>query len=151
MTNLGGRNVKIVPNAQGMAEFRMRIASGLAAVMRDAELEAKRETPVRGAYRSFRPGQPPIGGTLRRSVHSAVFLDGRLTFHGSEDQQAPMAEMQGLPNGIVGFVGTNTGYGAFVELGTRRMTSRPFLGPGLDAAMGRAGATFTRGMGRAKP
>ena len=60
-----------------------------------------------------------------------------------------MPEMAGLPNGIVGYVGTNTGYGTFVELGTRKMQPRPFLGPGLEKALSRAGATFTRAMGRA--
>jgi hypothetical protein len=143
-------DVRIVKNARGMAELRDRLALGLLAVVQDAENEAKREAPVRGAYRSFVPGQPPIGGTLRRSVHSAVYVDGRLT-RTTSTQGGPMPEMVGLGGKIVGYVGTNVGYGAYVELGTRRMQARPFLGPGLDAAMGRAPTTFARAMGRAKP
>lgn len=34
----------------------------------------------------------------------------------------------------VGVVGTNVNYAPFVELGTRRMSARPFLRPALDAA-----------------
>ena len=33
-----------------------------------------------------------------------------------------------------GSVGTNVYYGPFVELGTRRMAARPFLGPALEKA-----------------
>jgi hypothetical protein len=144
------RTVRVVPNKRGMAEFRDRLALGLLAVMQDAELEAKREAPVRGAYRSFVPGTSPIGGTLRESVHSAVFMDGRQIASTSKGGP-PNPEMQAVGGKVVGYVGTNCGYGAYVELGTRKMQERPYLGPGLDVAMRRAPATFTRGMGRAKP
>lgn len=145
---MAGR-VRVVPNARGIAEFRERLSRGLLAVMQDAELEAKRETPVRGAYRSFVPGTSPIGGTLRESVHSAVFLDGRQIASTAKGALPP--EEAPIGGKVVGYVGTNCGYGAYVELGTRRMQPRPYLGPGLDAAMRRAPATFTRAMGRAKP
>lgn len=132
-------------NAAGYAAFRKRLASGMRAVVLDAETAAKRETPVRGAYRSFVPGTSPVGGTLRRSVHSVVYLDGGMTF--SHVEEGGISSEITPAAGISGFVGTNTGYGAFVELGTRKMTARPFLAPGLDEAVARAGATFTRGMG----
>lgn len=139
--------VRIVPNSRGLADFRKRLARGTAAVMLDAETEAKRETPVHGGYRSFRPGEKPIGGTLRRSVHSAVFVDGVLLFHHAEDGKPPLSDETALAGRIVGYVGTNTGYGAFVDLGTSKMPARPFLGPGLEVAAGRAPATMKRAMG----
>lgn len=141
--------VRVVPNAQGMRELRDRLSLGLLAVMQDAELEAKRETPVRGQYRSFAPYGTPVGGTLARSVHSAVFMDGRQIYTSAAG--APNPEMVAVGSAIVGYVGTNSTYGAYVELGTRKMQARPFLEPGLRKALDRAPATFTRAMGRAKP
>lgn len=142
----GGRSFVLRPNVEGIAKLRAAIASGVNAIALDAETEAKREAPVRGGYRSFRPGTKPIGGTLRRSIHSATFLDGRLL---SFDVEAPPAgrppllpDMVGLPGRIVAYVGTNSGYGAFVELGTVRMAPRPFLAPGLEAALRRAPETL---------
>lgn len=138
--------VTFKPNRRGLEAFRRDFArAGMAALMLDAETEAKRETPVRGAYRSFHPGEPPIGGTLRRSVHSAVYLDGKLVTAHAEAGVLP-----GLPagRGIVGFVGTNSGYGAYVDLGTRKMTARPFLLPGAQAAASRGAATMRRAMQR---
>lgn len=35
---------------------------------------------------------------------------------------------------VVGVVGTNVEYAAYVELGTRRMSARPYLRPALEAA-----------------
>lgn len=139
--------VRIVPNSRGLADFRRRLARGTAAVVLDAETEAKRETPVHGGYRSFRPGEKPIGGTLRRSVHSAVFLDGTLAFSHAEDGKPPLGDETGLPGRIVGYVGTNSGYGSFVELGTSKMPARPFLTPGLAIATSRAPETMKRAMG----
>ena len=139
--------VTIKPNRAGIAAFRNDFArAGMVALMLDAETEAKRETPVRGGYRSFRPGTSPIGGTLRRSVHSAVYLDGRLV--GSHAEAGGI--LDGLPagRGIVGFVGTNTGYGAYVDLGTRKMAARPFLLPGAQTAASRGAATIRRAMAR---
>jgi HK97 gp10 family phage protein len=140
--------VRIVPNRAGLADFRRRLARGTLAVMLDAETEAKRETPVHGGYRSFVPGEKPIGGTLRRSVHSAVFLDGRLVGGHSEDGKAVPPEEFGLAGRIVGYIGTNSGYGAYVDLGTSKMPARPFLEPGLEIAARRAPATMKRAMGR---
>jgi HK97 gp10 family phage protein len=139
--------VRIVPNHRGLADFRRRLARGMTAVMLDAETEAKRETPVHGGYRSFVPGAKPIGGTLRRSVHSAVFLDGSLVGGHSEDGKAPLGDMVGIPGRIVGYVGTNSGYGSYVDLGTSKMPARPFLEPGLELAARRAPETMRRAMG----
>ena len=144
--------VTLRPNRPGIAALRASIAAGVNDVVLDAETEAKREAPVRGGYRSFRPGTKPIGGTLRRSIHSATFLDGALV---SSHAEAPppgappmLPEMTGLPGRIVGYIGTNSGYGAFVELGTVRMAPRPFLAPALEAAIQRAPTTLRNAIKR---
>lgn len=149
MASIGGRNVvRIVPNPGGLRAFRTDLAYAHAAVMLDAETEAKRETPVHGGYRSFRPGEKPIGGTLRRSVHSAVFLDGRVLFEHHEDGKRLLPDENGSGAGIVGYVGTNSGYGLFVDGGTAKMPARPFLVPGLEVAAKRAAGTIKRAFGR---
>ena len=142
------RIVRIVPNRRGIQELREDLARGAHAVGLDAETETKREAPVRGGYRSFRPGTRPIGGTLRRSYHTATYLDGRLLFQHSDGGQANAAAW-GVPSrGIVVLVGSNLGYAAFVELGTSKMPARPHLGPGLELAGSRAPATMARAIGR---
>lgn len=143
---MASRTVRIRPNRAGLAAWRRDLARGIGAVVLDGETESKRETPVHGGYRSFRPGEKPIGGTLRRSVHSAVFLDGRLVFSHVEDGKALPPEEHGLPGRIVGYVGTNTGYGVFVHLGTSKMPARAFLS--LEEAVRRAPTTIRRAMGR---
>lgn len=143
-----GQSVRIVPNRAGLADFRRRLGRGTFAVVLDAETEAKRETPVHGGYRSFVPGEQPIGGTLRRSVHSVAFVDGAMVGSHAEDGKRPLPDEVGIPGRIVGYVGTNSGYGAFVDQGTSKMPAREFLDPGLEAAAARAPATMQRAMGR---
>lgn len=145
--------VEIRPNRDGIEGLRRAIAVGVSYVVLDAETEAKRDAPVRGGHRSFHPGSKPIGGTLRRSIHSATFLDGRLVALHAESSAGPtpppLPDMEPLPGRIVGYVGTNSGYGAYVDLGTRRMAARPFLGPGLERATARAGETLRAGIRKA--
>lgn len=80
------------------------------------------------------PGGPPAvrTGNLRRSIHTAAYVFGEQI--GSSSADVP-------PYGagrdeIVVFVGTNVGYGLFVELGTIYMAARPFLVPAHMAHQG---------------
>jgi hypothetical protein len=89
------------------------------------ESGSKRRAPVRGGHRSFAP-DGPVGGTLRRSVHAVVYLDGRRI--GQSGNEAGDALPDYVPRmGIVLFVGTNSGYGFWVHEGTKKMPARPFL------------------------
>lgn len=140
--------VEIRRNEAGWRELMGDLAAGLHGVALDTETEAKREAPVRGAYRSFRPGLPPIGGTLRRSIHSVTYgVDGRTIGITLEGGQLPADETP-VAGRISSYVGTNCGYGAFVELGTSRMQARPFLSSAADIALGRAASTMTRVIGQ---
>lgn len=131
-------------NVEGMKQLRRICAKGLHLVVLDGETEAKREAPVHGAYRSFEPGKKPIGGTLRASIHSVVFMDGQQigVSPGEGIASVPTADERGGPGEIVGYVGTNCGYGLFVETGTVKMQGRPFVVPGLEVAAGRAAETI---------
>lgn len=144
-------DVKLTRNARGWSELMGHLAVGMHAVALDAETEAKREAPVRGGYRSFRPGVPPIGGTLRRSIHSVTYgVDGGTVGISNEGGNGLPTEEAPVPGRITAYVGTNSGYGAFVELGTSRMPARPFLGPASDVALGRAAGTMAKAIGRVR-
>lgn len=84
-----------------------------------------------------RPGEPPAvqTGNLRRSAHVVVYVGG-----------ASMAHVGGPPPSYAGefvgeigvIVGTNTGYGLFLEVGTSHMAARPALVPAAIRSQQRA-------------
>jgi hypothetical protein len=114
------------------------------AVLADAQAEA----PVRGAYRSTTVGGP-IGGTLRRSLHAAAWVDGQpVPGSASADENGKAIPSDyDIPTGIVVIVGTNSDYGWYVEGGTSRMGARPFLTPAWDANLPEAGSLIAAGSG----
>jgi HK97 gp10 family phage protein len=133
----------------GMNRLKLALGYGMLNAMHFCETRAKAEAPVRGGYRSFRPGTSPIGGTLRRSIHSVVYVDGRpLIGSGQTDDNGNAVPDYAPGRGIVGFCGTNSGYGYFVEAGTVRMRARPFLGPAFDQTVAAAPALIAAGARR---
>lgn len=144
------KSVRIVPNARGQAELEEDLAIGLYALALVGETEAKREAPVRGGYRSFRPGGP-IGGTLRRSIHAIAYgKNGGKVGEDNESGKDLPGEYVPVPGQMVAYVGTNSGYGAFVELGTAKMPARAFIAPGLDASMQNAVAIIRGAVARVR-
>lgn len=158
---------KVKINEAEMARFRRAVGLGMLNFAHAVEAGAKREAPVRGGYRSFLTtkrtkagasgevaigadnGSVLIGGTLRRSIHSVAYVDGKpVSGSGQADENG-----KGLPDyapsrGIVAIVGTNCEYGAYVEIGTTKMASRPFLGPAFDAESARLESLVRAGMKR---
>lgn len=160
-------DAKVVINVAEMARFRAAVGAGLLNFGHAVEAGAKREAPVRGGYRSFLTtkrtkagasgevavgadnGSVLIGGTLRRSLHSAAWVDG------SPVPGTPSSDENGsaLPDyatrEISVAIGTNCTYGAYVEIGTVKMEARPFLGPAFDAETPRLPELVRAGMKRA--
>lgn len=102
------------------------------------ENDTKREAPVRGAYRSFRPkikgkkGQQ-IGGTLRRSYTTAKpGTEGSIT--GTQGLTGSATARGNVVNGAI-LVGSWLGYAYFVERGTSKMAKRPHFQPAIDKNM----------------
>lgn len=132
-------------NAAAMRQVDVAFAHGLLNVGYAIERDAKREAPVRGGHRSFAP-DGPVGGTLRRSIHTAAFLDGeRIGGSGNDENGEPEADYP-AGSGAQVFVGTNVGYGRYVELGTVKMPARPFLTPALLARRQDAPQLIAAGM-----
>jgi len=130
-----------------LGELREALAYGLANFGLAVETAGKRHCPVRGGFRSFNPDQP-IGGNLRRSIHSIAYLDGR-ALNGSPSSDENGAAIEAYAgDGISVFVGTNAGYGFWVHEGTSRMESRPFLVEGLLEEKDHAGALIAAGARR---
>jgi len=124
--------------------FRKAIARGFFLAASFVEGEAKALTPVYGdpdqggIYKTRAPGSKPIGGTLRRSIHTVVYIDGARQFAGSaqqnsgSDQNREAVPKYSTGRGIEAFVGTNVFYALFVHDGTVKMTERPFLRTAFD-------------------
>lgn len=120
---------KVVVNAQGVKSFRRALAFGMLNFCFAFEGAAKKHSPVAGGHRSFNP-DGPVGGTLRRSVHTVVLLDGqRIGGDEADDNGESLPSYPG--DGIVGIIGTNSGYGEWVHNGTSKMPARPFISEAL--------------------
>lgn len=137
---------KVAVDQRGYSRLREALAFGAANLGLAIETRAKANAPVRGGHRSFAPGGP-VGGTLRRSIHSAAFLDGRQMAGPREDENGRQ-----VPNyatdGIAAVVGTNTNYGEYVHNGTSRMAARPFISEALMDTKGEAQQLVEAGVRR---
>jgi hypothetical protein len=158
--------VKVYPTR--LKAFRQAAGLGVLNFAGAVEGGAKREAPVRGGYRSFlttkrtkagargdiavgaNNGSVLIGGTLRRSIHAAVWVDGRpVKGAKAKDENGRVIPDYAPSRGILAVVGTNSEYGAFVEIGTTKMGARPFLGPSWDAQVPKLSALMRPVMKRA--
>ena len=149
------------PGAQN--DLRMGVGYGLLNAGLYAEDRIKADTPVRGGHRSFLTGshlggpvgiadlpgtrraKVTVGGTLRRSVHAIVHVDGRIV-PGSrtvDENGVPVPSYNTGGAHVVLVLGTNAGYGLWVDGGTGRMPARPFVMQGV-ALMGRALGSLAR-------
>jgi hypothetical protein len=133
-----------------LAKLREAVAYGMLNLGHAIETDTKRETVVRGGHRSFntdltKAGTPRVGGTLRRSIHTAAYLDGKQVGGVATDENGAATPDYAAGTGIKVFVGTNSGYGAYVELGTVKMPARPSLVPALLKNKGDAPALIAAG------
>ena len=146
----------------GKDAMHKQIAGGVANVCYAIEGTAKENTPVHGdpaqggSFPTFVPGARPIGGTLRRSIHTVVYWRGQRLFASPETSGSgrgvggdtvtwsEVTEGRGLDD-IVGLVGTNVYYGLFVHDGTVKMGARPFLLFAMEEEMGNIYNLFMEG------
>lgn len=123
------------PNPNGYAALERALAFGLLNAGLAIEADAKQNCP----YRT---------GNLRRSIHTAAYHRGRRIYGGTDENGKTIPDSpQGPQSSASVTVGTNTGYGVFVELGTIHMAAQPFLSPALAANRSRIGMLAKAGMG----
>jgi hypothetical protein len=132
-------------------DIRMGIGHGALNLLHYAEDRAKANAVVRGGHRSFLTGshlggplgirdvpgtrraRATVGGFLRRSIHAYVSVDGRVLSGRSDDNGEAIPS---YGNGqIIGALGTNCGYGGWVDQGTSRMPARPMIMPAFNDAL----------------
>ncbi|MBI5092233.1 MAG: hypothetical protein HZB26_07265 [Candidatus Hydrogenedentes bacterium] len=75
------------------------------------------------------------GGTNRKSI-TADFSEGKGAVHTIGDMPSAGGS-EGMPDGDnIGFrVYTQSGYGGWLEVGTKRMDARPYIAPGFEKAV----------------
>ena len=144
---------RIVRHPAAIKAAREAAAYGLLNFGFAVETAWKRDAVVRGGHRSFntdltKAGTPRVGGTFRRSIHTAAYLDGRRIGGETSDENGVAPPDYAPGTGMVVFVGSNSGYGAFVELGTAKMPARPAAVPALLATKGQAPALIAAGARR---
>lgn len=122
------------PDPNGWAALERAVAYGLLNLAFAIEADAKAAVP----YRT---------GNLRRSIHSAAFRKGQ-RIYGATDDNGRAIPQYAAGGTAMAVVGTNTGYGVFVELGTVKMAAQPYLGPALNANRGRASELVLAGIQR---
>lgn len=115
----------------GLRGAREAFAFGMLNMVYWGENEAKRNAPV-------------DTGNLRRSIHSIVYSDGQVVGVDTDRPLPPYAP----GSGVVGYIGTNCGYGVYQELGTRFMDAHPFLRPALDRMWERRNSLIEAGFKR---
>lgn len=93
------------------------------------------------------PGESPVvqTGFLRRSIHTAVWIAGEKLFQSQPSIPDYAGETEGA---IVLIVGTNTGYGLYLEVGTGKMAARPFLTPAYADVIPQAEGLVSTGAAR---
>lgn len=143
-------STRIVRHPAAVAAAKEALAYGVLNYGFAVETAWKADAVVRGGHRSFntdltKAGTPRVGGTFRRSIHTAGYLDGKLIGGGTATNPASHADENGqrLPDyapgdGIAVFVGSNSGYGGFVEAGTVHMPARPAAVPAVLATRDQA-------------
>lgn len=140
----------LTPVPGGRRRIVRALGFGLLNLGLAGERQAKSHAPVHGGQRSFDPDFRPIGGTLRRSIHTVAYVDGQEIGRDVD----PEAEVKALPDyvpgdGAIVFIGTNIDYGLWVHSGTSKMEARPFLEEGLADLRGHEGELVSAGSQRA--
>jgi hypothetical protein len=142
---------RIVRHPAAIKLAREATAYGLLNFGYAVEAATKRDAVVRGGHRSFmtgpktKAGTARIGGTLRRSYHTAAFLDGTRIGGEPTDENGNAPPEYPARSGMLVVIGSNSGYGGFVELGTVKMAARPTLVPALLGLKGEAPALIAAG------
>jgi len=147
-------SMRIVRHPAAERAIEEAAAHGLLALGFAVEHDWKADVVVRGGHRSFmtgpktKAGTPQIGGTLRRSIHTVGYLDGRQIGGPPVDANGEQVPTYDPGPGARVFVGTNSGYGAYVELGTYKMPARPAGVPAVLGLRGQAPAIIAAGARR---
>ena len=131
-------STRIVRHPAAIKAAREAAAYGLLNAGFAVEGAWKRDAVVRGGHRSFKTiltkaGTAEVGGTFRRSIHTAAYLDGARIGGPPTDGNGEPVPDYAPGTGMVVFVGSNSGYGGYVEVGTYKMPARPAAVPALLA------------------
>lgn len=129
-------STRIVRHPEAVKAIRRAGAFGLLNVGYAVETGWKADAVVRGGHRSFAP-DGPIGGTLRRSIHTVAYVDGERIGGAATDENGQTVP-EYAEDGIVVVIGSNSGYGGFVEAGTDKMPARPAAVPAALAVKDQA-------------
>lgn len=88
---------------------------------------------------------PYLTGHNRSSITADFYVDGRLVKSWSENGNPVNQIRVAMERGTFGCrIYTQSGYGAYLELGTKRMAARPYIYPAFERAARQVMATMER-------
>ena len=110
-------DVKLNLNPFAGRQINDRIAVGWINVIQECVAEAKKKSPP-----------PPKIGGVPATGHNARSINPMGQVHSSGATTID-------PNNIDGEVFTTSGYGGYLEVGTRKMPARPYIVPAVESVM----------------
>jgi hypothetical protein len=119
-------------NHAGRAEMHAAIAAAVTEVAaQDIWPEAVRASRVKTGHN-------------RRSIGVEVKAFGETTFEGSGNGELTAGVAQTAPDGVSFAIYTQSGYGGWLETGTRYMTGIPYIYPAVQKYLGGIAAAIRR-------
>jgi hypothetical protein len=139
---MANAHVEVRMNPEAMAKFHEAIEKGITDIfVYDVWPAAVEKSPVSKGKQQG--GTYAGGGTNRRSITVEVNSFGEKSTvrggDGADKDGVPFSQNAGVaissPTGISVAVYTQSGYGGYLETGTRYMPARPYIYPAIEEAL----------------
>jgi hypothetical protein len=123
-------------NPTGRAEMHAAIAAGVTEVL------------TQDMWPAAVQGSPVKSGHNRRTIAVEVNSFGESIVNESGNGEVTEGVAVPTPTGVSAAIYSQSGYGGWLEIGTRKMTARPYIYPAVQRFLGRIGDAVRRRLER---